>query len=156
MEDLVTGLFGPTASFSRLGRSPSEAEFAQFLSLGALPDGGAEGGNMGLHRVASIDMLRRLIMNQQAAMAAEGGVVVDAGARAAVAEQLAQAAGLRPQMSTGIAGARRRALLSSASRSSGHLSGLDCTVSLTIRKVGAVLRFAAARWLPGCPRRLLG
>ena len=61
MEDLVTGLFGPTASFSRLGRSPSEAEFAAFLSMGALP----EGEGAGLHRVASIDLLRRMILNQQ-------------------------------------------------------------------------------------------
>ena len=82
MEDLVTGLFGPTASFSRLGRSPSEAEFAQFLSMGQLAEGE---GNLGMHRVASIDLLRRLIMNQQAAMAQAGGNAGDTEARAAVA-----------------------------------------------------------------------
>lgn len=105
----MTGLFGPTASFSRLGRSPSEAEFAQFLSAGAAAagmEGGGEGNPLGMHRVASIDLLRRLIMNQQAAMVQAGGEGGEAGARAAVAEQLA-AAGLRTQMSNGIAGARR-------------------------------------------------
>ena len=89
VEDLALQYFGAGAGGFRLGRSPSEAEFTAFLNSGAMSVEG-ESPSMGMHRVASIDMLRRLIMTQQAVMAsAEGGVVSHEAQHA-----LAAAAGL--------------------------------------------------------------
>ena len=91
VEDLVGGLW-------KLGRTPSEAEFTQFLAAGGAAGGGAGGPDgesptmqaaMGLHRVASIDLLRKMILNQQAAMTQAQAVV-----NAEQAQALAAASGL--------------------------------------------------------------
>jgi hypothetical protein len=83
VEELALSMFGAGAAGFRLGRTPSEAEFSQFLSAGGLAPGGD--GDMpggGMHRVASIDLLRRMVMSQQAAIsqaAAAGEAHGDAG-----------------------------------------------------------------------------
>lgn len=95
VEELALSMFGAGAAGFRLGRTPSEAEFTQFLSAGGLAPGGD--GDMpggGMHRVASIDLLRRMVLSQQAAIsqaAAAGDAQGDAG-HTAVATGLSGAA----------------------------------------------------------------
>ena len=84
LQDLVGNLW-------RLGRTPSEAEFTQFLAAGgAAAQQGGEGDSphaLGMHRVASIDLLRKMILNQQAVMS-------QAQAAQAASAELAAASGL--------------------------------------------------------------
>jgi hypothetical protein len=107
VEDLVGGLW-------KLGRTPSEAEFTQFLSAsGAHQAGGAGQGDtptmagaaaaatLGMHRVASIDLLRKMILNQQAVMSQ---------AQAAASASVAEHAGLAGVPLAGGASACRAAV----------------------------------------------
>ena len=83
VEELALSMFGAGAAGFRLGRTPSEAEFTQFLSAGGLaPGGDGDMPGAGMHRVASIDLLRRMVLSQQAAIsqaAAAGDAQGDAG-----------------------------------------------------------------------------
>ena len=60
LQDLVGNLW-------RLGRTPSEAEFQ--LLTGFETESPLAGGAAGMHRVASIDILRKMLLTQQAAQA---------------------------------------------------------------------------------------
>jgi len=82
VEELALSMFGAGAANFRLGRTPSEAEFSQFLSANGLVAPPGEGGDVqgaGMHRVASIDLLRRMVLSQQAAIsqAAAGAAAGD-------------------------------------------------------------------------------